>query len=329
MLTESSISPALTRKDFLSSVDPRWCAGCGDYATLNILTRVFAESGIPRENFAVISGIGCSSRLPYYINAYGFHTLHGRAPTVATGLKLANPALNVWVATGDGDGLSIGGNHFIHLIRRNPNIKLILFNNQIYGLTKGQLSPTSPQGTKTKSSPYGSIDRPMHPLTLALGAGATFVARTTDSDVDLLYKVLSAAQSHQGVAVVEVLINCVIFNDGTFDPLSKKAGERLIYGAAMNKGIVMRGTQPESVVIGENGAKIEDVIIHDPKNPSGSYAYMLAEMMGPDMPVPLGVLKQTEEYVYEPFTKSPSREGFSKLMKGNGSWEIDSSGSVV
>src|ERR1035437_6724691 len=180
--------PAYTRKDFLGA-DPRWCLGCGNYATLNAMTRIFVNSGTPRENFAVISGIGCSSRLPYYLNTYGFHTIHGRAPTVAMGLKMANPDLNVWVITGDGDGLSIGGNHFIHTMRRNPNLKVIVFNNQIYGLTKGQTSPTSPLGSKTKSTPAGSFDRPMHPLTVALGAGATFVARVPDTDNDMLFKV--------------------------------------------------------------------------------------------------------------------------------------------
>ncbi len=337
--TDPAEKPKLTRKDFLSGIEPRWCVGCGDYSTFNAVTRVFVNSGIAREKFALISGIGCSSRLPYYSNTYGFHTIHGRAPTVAMGLKIANPDLNVWVFTGDGDGLSIGGNHFIHLMRRNPNMKVVLFNNQIYGLTKGQTSPTSPLGVKTKSMPYGSIDRPMHPLTLALGAGATFVARVPDTDNDMLFQTLTAAQEHKGIAIVEVLINCVIFNDGVFAPFTDKAtrpdttvrleaGKPLIFGAQSDRGIRMRDNRPEAVKIGEGGVSASDIIVHDPANPNSGYAFMLAEMGGAELPVPFGILRQTSEYVYQPAPGKPTPEGFAKVMQGSGAWMHEANGSI-
>lgn len=330
--------PPLTRKDFLSSTEPRWCLGCGTYSTFNGMTRVFVDSGLPREKIAVISGIGCSSRLPYYSNTYGFHTIHGRAPTVAMGLKSVNPDLAVWLVTGDGDGLSIGGNHFMHMMRRNPKIKMVLFNNQIYGLTKGQTSPTSPLGTKTKSTPYGSIDRPMHPLTVALGAGATFVARVPDTDNDMLFQVLKAAAAHDGVAMVEVLINCVIFNDAVFAPLTDKAtrpdttvkleaGKPLIFGANRDKGIRMNGVNPEVVKVGEGGVPLSEILIHDPSNPNTGYAFMLAEMGG-ELPVPFGILRQVQDHVYQPVVGKPTPDGFAKAMRGSGAWVCEADGSV-
>ena len=332
-------TPAYTRKDFLSGIDPRWCAGCGTFSTFNGITRTFMNAGISREKFSVISGIGCSSRLPYYSNTYGFHTIHGRAPAVAMGLKMINPDLNVWVVTGDGDGLSIGGNHYIHLMRRNPNIKMVLFNNQIYGLTKGQTSPTSPLGTKTKSSPFGSVDRPMRPLTVALGAGATFVARVPDTDNELMYQVLNAASKHEGVAIVEVLINCVIFNDGVFLPFTEKttrpertvlleAGKPLLFGTNKNKGIVMKGDRPTVVTIGENGAKIEDVVVHDPQNPNSGYAFMLAEMGG-NLPAPYGVLRQIHDHVFKPISAKGTKEGLQKTLRGSNAWSIDGQGNIL
>lgn len=330
--------PAYTRKDFLTNTDPRWCAGCGTFATFNGITRTFVNAGIPREKFAVISGIGCSSRLPYYSNTYGFHTIHGRAPTVAMGLKMTNPELNVWVITGDGDGLSIGGNHFIHLMRRNPNLKMVLFNNQIYGLTKGQTSPTSPLGVKTKSTPFGSVDRPMHPLTLALGAGATFVARVPDTDNELLAQVLAAASKHEGVAIVEVLINCVIFNDGAYLPYTDKqtrpdttvlleAGKPLIFGAQKNKGVRMKDDRPEVVTIGENGVTMEDIVVHDPQNPNSGYAFMLAEMGG-ELPVPYGILRQVKDHVHQPKVGRGTKENLMKAFRGSNAWNINESGEV-
>lgn len=333
------VSTSYTRKDFLSSTEPRWCAGCGTFATFNGITRTFVNAGISKEKFAVISGIGCSSRLPYYSNTYGFHTIHGRAPSVAMGLKMINPELNIWVITGDGDGLSIGGNHFIHMMRRNPNIKMVLFNNQIYGLTKGQTSPTSPLGAKTKSAPFGSVDRPMHPLTVALGAGATFVARVPDTDNELMYQVLNAAAKHDGVAIVEVLINCVIFNDGVFLPLTNKesrpdttvlleAGKPLLFGANKDYGVMMKDDRPLVVKVGENGVREEDIIVHDPQNSNTGYAFMLAEMGG-DLPVPFGILRQVHDHVYEPKTGKGTKEGLTKTLRGTSSWSVDSNGKIV
>jgi 2-oxoglutarate ferredoxin oxidoreductase subunit beta len=329
-----------TRKDFLSATDPRWCPGCGTFATFNAVTRTFVATGIDREKFAVISGIGCSSRLPYYSNTYGFHTIHGRAPTVAMGLKMANPDLHVWVITGDGDGLSIGGNHFIHLMRRNPNIKVVLFNNQIYGLTKGQASPTSPLGSKTKSTPYGSQDREMHPLTVALGAGATFVARVPDTDNEMLFQVMTEAGKHQGVAIIEVLINCVIFNDKTFAGLTDKetrpdrtvkleAGKPLLFGANMDKGIRMRDNRPEVVTVGEGGVSLDEIVVHDPANPNTGYAFMLAEMWGKGMPVPFGIIRQTTDHVFEPAKLNPSDAAYDKAMFGANAWRHEADGRIV
>ncbi len=213
---------SLTKKDFQSDQEVRWCPGCGDYAILNAVQTVLPQLGIPRERFVVVSGIGCSSRFPYYMNTYGFHTIHGRAPAVATGVKIANPELNVWVVTGDGDALSIGGNHLIHAMRRNVGLKILMFNNRIYGLTKGQYSPTSEVGKRTKSTPFGSVDRPLHPLSLALGAEATFVARSVDVYQKHLMEVLKAAAAHEGTAFVEIYQNCNIFNDGAFESFTEK-----------------------------------------------------------------------------------------------------------
>src|SRR5437870_1443928 len=215
--------PRLTRKDFTSDQDVRWCPGCGDYAILAQVQKVMPELGIARENIVFVSGIGCSSRFPYYMNTYGFHGIHGRAPAIATGLKMSRPELQVWVVTGDGDGLSIGGNHLMHALRRNIDLKILLFNNRIYGLTKGQYSPTSELGKKTKSTPYGTVDRPFNPLTLALGAGATFVARSVATDVAHLAQVLRRAAAHKGAAFVEILQNCNVFNDGAWSDLTEKA----------------------------------------------------------------------------------------------------------
>ena len=330
----------LTRKDFLSATEPRWCLGCGTYATFNAMTKVFVESGVAREKHAVISGIGCSSRLPYYSNTYGFHTIHGRAPTVAMGLKLANPDLSVWVVTGDGDGLSIGGNHFLHMMRRNPNIKMVLFNNQIYGLTKGQASPTSTLGQKTKSTPYGSLDRPMRPLSVALGSGATFVARVTDSDNEALGAALTAASKHQGVALVEVLINCVIFNDGVFTNLTDKTirddfilklehGKPLVFGKNKDKGIVIRKDRPEVVKVGEGGVDISQIVVHDAHNVDPGYAFMLSALGSqPGEPVPMGVVRVVEDPVYHPFELNQTDEACDKLLKGDSAWVYENDGSI-
>jgi 2-oxoglutarate ferredoxin oxidoreductase subunit beta len=299
----------LTPKDLASDQEVRWCPGCGDYSILAQMKKALAGLGIPREKFVFISGIGCSSRFPYYMNTYGFHTIHGRAPAIATGLKLARPDLSVWVITGDGDGLSIGGNHLIHAIRRNMDLKIILFNNEIYGLTKGQYSPTSRIGTRTKSSPLGSIDTPLRPLSLALGADATFVARTLDVDINHLTETLKRAAAHKGTAFVEVYQNCKIFNDGVFEYATDKSvkaenvlhlqhGRPLVFGKDRNKGIRLHGLNPEVVELG-NGIALDDLLVHDEKASEPSLAYLLSRMVYPDFPECIGVFRCVERPTYE------------------------------
>jgi 2-oxoglutarate ferredoxin oxidoreductase subunit beta len=299
----------LTPKDLASDQEVRWCPGCGDYSILAQMKKALAGLGIPREKFVFISGIGCSSRFPYYMNTYGFHTIHGRAPAIATGLKLARPDLSVWVITGDGDGLSIGGNHLIHAIRRNMDLKIILFNNEIYGLTKGQYSPTSRIGTRTKSSPLGSIDTPLRPLSLALGADATFVARTLDVDINHLTETLKRAAAHQGTAFVEVYQNCKIFNDGVFEYATDKSvkadnvlylqhGRPLVFGKDHNKGVRLHGLNPEVVELG-NGVAKDDLLVHDEKADEPSLAYLLSRMVYPDLPECIGVFRCVERPTYE------------------------------
>ncbi len=299
----------LTPKELASDQEVRWCPGCGDYSILAQMKKALAGLGIPREQFVFISGIGCASRFPYYMNTYGFHTIHGRAPTLATGLKLARPDLSVWVITGDGDGLSIGGNHLIHAIRRNMDLKIILFNNEIYGLTKGQYSPTSRIGTRTKSSPLGSIDTPLRPLSLALGADATFVARTLDVDINHLTETLKRAAAHKGTAFVEVYQNCKIFNDGVFEYATDKSvkadnvlhlhhGRPLVFGKDQNKGIRLHGLNPEVVELG-NGIAKDDLLVHDEKADEPSLAYLLSRMVYPDFPECIGVFRCVERPTYE------------------------------
>lgn len=316
------------RKDYLSTVDPKWCIGCGCYSVLKNLTGVFSEAGLKTENLVAISGIGCTSRFPYYLNTYGFHTIHGRAPAVALGLKLARPDLAVWIMTGDGDALSIGGNHFMHFIRRNPNIKMLLLNNRIYGLTKGQASPTTASGQKTKSTPFGSIDTPVRPASLALAMGATFVARVPDNDGPLLTEAIAAANSHQGTAVIEVLLNCVIFNDGAHEEITGKEvrkenslrlqhGKPLIFGNSSEKGIRLRGSEPE-VVSFDPAAPPADLLVHDihAANPSSAYAISLIEH-----PCALGILRQVEAPVYEEQYAAPEKlDDLQKFLSGNSSW---------
>jgi 2-oxoglutarate ferredoxin oxidoreductase subunit beta len=299
----------LQPKDLASDQEVRWCPGCGDYSILAQMKKALAGLGIAREKFVFISGIGCSSRFPYYMNTYGFHTIHGRAPAIATGLKLARPDLSVWVITGDGDGLSIGGNHLIHAIRRNMDLKIILFNNEIYGLTKGQYSPTSRIGTRTKSSPLGSIDTPLRPLSLALGADATFVARTLDVDINHLTETLKRAAAHKGTAFVEVYQNCKIFNDGVFDYATDKSvkadnvlflqhGRPLLFGKDRNHGIRLHGLNPEVVTL-DNGIAKDDLLVHDEKADEPSLAYLLSRMVYPDFPECMGVFRCVQRPTYE------------------------------
>jgi 2-oxoglutarate ferredoxin oxidoreductase subunit beta len=296
-----SAAPTLTKKDFVSDQEVRWCPGCGDYAILSAVQSVFPELGIPKEDFVIVSGIGCSSRFPYYVNTYGFHSIHGRAPSVATGIKIANPKLSVWIATGDGDALSIGGNHLIHTMRRNVDVKILMFNNKIYGLTKGQYSPTSELGKRTKSSPYGTLDRPFNPLAVAIGTRATFLARGVDVYTPHLKEVLKRAGEHKGTAFVEILQNCNIFNDGAWDSVREKDvrddnllplrhGEPLIFGKNKDMGIRMKSPfVPEVVHLGD-GVTEKDLVVHDEKGPA-AYAFMLAQMEQPNFPLPIGVFR--------------------------------------
>jgi 2-oxoglutarate ferredoxin oxidoreductase subunit beta len=326
-MSTASPLPTLTAKDLASDQEVRWCPGCGDYSILAQMKKVLANLGIPRENMVFISGIGCSSRFPYYMNTYGFHSIHGRAPTLATGLKAFRPDLSVWVITGDGDGLSIGGNHLIHAIRRNVDMKIILFNNEIYGLTKGQYSPTSRQGTRTKSSPFGSIDNPLRPLSIAIGAEATFVARTLDVDIQHLTTVLRRAADHKGTAFVEIYQNCKIFNDGVFEYATDKSvkadnalflehGKPLIFGKDRNKGIRLHGLDPEVVTLG-NGIAADDLLIHDEKAEEPSLAYLLSRMVFPRFPECVGVYRCVERPTYEELLNDQLEEAVKRKGKGN------------
>jgi 2-oxoglutarate ferredoxin oxidoreductase subunit beta len=325
-MSTASPLPTLTAKDLASDQEVRWCPGCGDYSILAQMKKVLANVGIPREKMVFISGIGCSSRFPYYMNTYGFHSIHGRAPTLATGLKAFRPDLSVWVITGDGDGLSIGGNHLIHAIRRNVDMKIILFNNEIYGLTKGQYSPTSRQGTRTKSSPYGSIDNPLRPLSIAIGAEATFVARTLDVDIQHLTTILRRASDHKGTAFVEIYQNCKIFNDGVFEYATDKSvkadntlflehGKPLIFGKDRNKGIRLHGLDPEVVTLG-NGIAADDLLIHDEKAEEPSLAYLLSRMVFPRFPECVGVYRAVERPTYEELLNDQLEEAVKRKGKG-------------
>ena len=298
----------LTRKDFASSQTVRWCPGCGDYAILAQMQKVLPELGIPKENIVFISGIGCSSRFPYYMNTYGIHSIHGRAPTLATGLKLANPNLSVWVITGDGDGLSIGGNHLLHVLRRNVDLNIILFNNRIYGLTKGQYSPTSLRGTKTKSSPMGTVEHSFNPISVAIGAEATFVARTIDTNVNHMAEILKRAAMHKGTSFVEVYQNCVIFNDGAWsyatdreirdeNVITLEDGQPMIFGKNKDKGIRLDRCYELEVVSLDAVAK-EELLVHN-EHAHSSRAYLLSRMRQPELPEPIGVFRCVEEPVYE------------------------------
>src|ERR1041384_1112618 len=300
----------LKKADFVSDQEVRWCPGCGDYAILNNVQKVMPELGISREKMVFVSGIGCSSRFPYYMNTYGFHSIHGRAPAIATGIKTANPDLSVWVITGDGDALSIGGNHFMHVLRRNLDINYILFNNRIYGLTKGQYSPTSVFGQRTKSTPMGVIDYPVNPLSLAIASEATFVARSIDIDVKHLGAMVEAVAKHKGVSFLEVYQNCNIFNDGAFDYFAERSvrqdkvlylehGKPMIFGKDRNKGIRMNGAHPEVVTIGENRITEADILVHDINLEDPSVAFMLARMEQPDFPQPVGVFRAVERPSYD------------------------------
>jgi len=300
---------ALTFKDFETDQEVRWCPGCGDYSILKAVQRTLAEAGATPEQTVFVSGIGCSSRLPYYVASYGFHTIHGRAPAIATGVKLANPQVDVWVVTGDGDGLSIGGNHLLHALRRNVNLNILLFNNEIYGLTKGQYSPTSRQGTNSPSTPHGSFDAPVNPGLFALGAGASFIARAVDVDQKGLPGILLAARDHKGAAFVEILQNCIVYNKDVFDDVVNKKhaadtqihvvhGQPLRFGKDNDKGLRLnlRTLSLEAVTIGVDGVTEADVLIHDETNPT--IAHLLLGMRAP-LPTAMGVIRRAQQPAYE------------------------------
>ncbi|MFW9598396.1 MAG: 2-oxoacid:ferredoxin oxidoreductase subunit beta [Paludibacter sp.] len=303
-----------TAKDFKSDQYVRWCPGCGDYAILNTLQKAMAELGVAPHNIATISGIGCSSRLPYYTSGYGYHTIHGRGAAVATGVKVANPEITVWQITGDGDCLAIGGNHFIHSVRRNVDLNVLLFNNQIYGLTKGQFSPTTKKGFVTKSSPFGTVERPFRPAELTLGARGTFFGRVLDVDLKSSQATMIAAAQHKGTSVVECLVNCVIFNDGAHNWISEKEtrydriiilehGKPMIFGKNSDKGLVADGFNLKVVTLGENGITEADLLVHDAKCEDTTLQTKLAMMEGPDFPIAIGVIRDVEADTYDAETE--------------------------
>lgn len=300
----------LTKKDFTSDQTVRWCPGCGDYSILKSVQSAMPQVGKKREDVVFISGIGCAARFPYYMDTFGFHTIHGRAPALATGTKSANPNLSVWVASGDGDALAIGGNHFIHACRRNIDVNLLLFNNEIYGLTKGQYSPTSQVGKKTKSSPQGSIDNPFTPGELAIGAGVTFFARVPDKDSKYMEQLFVDSEKHRGMSVIEILQNCPIFNDGIHNDVTLKDnaaenqirlehGKPMLFGENMDKGLRLNGFELEVVKIGENGVTDADILVHDAENPNPIIHTMLIRMRYPEFPVAMGIIRAVKKQTYD------------------------------
>jgi len=331
-------SKQLSKADFVSNQTVRWCPGCGDYSILSNVQKVLPELNIAKENIVFVSGIGCSSRFPYYMDTYGIHTIHGRAPAFATGLKVARPELSIWIVTGDGDGLSIGGNQLMHMLRRNLDINVLLFNNRIYGLTKGQYSPTSEQGKVTKSTPFGSPDIPLNPMLFALSAGATFIARSFDIDSKGMQDVLKAAAEHKGTSFVEIFQNCNIFNDGTFTEVNDKKfredrilrlknGEPLIFGNEKNKGIRLNGLRPEIAIL-EKGFNKNELLKHDQFSKDNTLANLLSGFEYPEFPVPMGVLRQIKKTTYEEkieyqIKAQTDKKGvgdLNQLIRGNQVW---------
>ncbi|MCP4477804.1 MAG: 2-oxoacid:ferredoxin oxidoreductase subunit beta [Planctomycetaceae bacterium] len=331
--------PVLKPADFASDQDVRWCPGCGDYSILAQMKKVLPELGSTRENTVFISGIGCSSRFPYYMNTYGMHSIHGRAPAFATGLKSTRPELDIWVITGDGDALSIGGNHFMHIVRRNVDVNIILFNNAIYGLTKGQYSPTSKVGSVTKSTPRGSIDHPLNPISVAIAAEASFVARSIDTNIKHLVAMMKRAAAHKGTSFLEVYQNCNVFNDGIWDYAKNKNtkaettlllehGKPLIY-AGGTKGIQLNGFNPEVVDLA-NVAQ-DDLLFHDEKAPNSQLAFLLSRMRHPEFPEPIGVFRDVDRPTYDDMINSQVEEAVSEkgagelqnLFHSGDTWQVD------
>ncbi len=337
----SAVQNTLTPKDYATDQEVRWCPGCGDYAILKTIQKMMPELDVPKENSVFVSGIGCSSRFPYYMETYGFHSIHGRAPAIATGVKLANPELDVWVVTGDGDGLSIGGNHMIHMLRRNVDLNVLLFNNEIYGLTKGQYSPTSKVGTRSPSTPDGSVDLPLSPCSLAIGAGGGFIARSIDTEMKHLSAILKRAHKHQGTSFVEILQNCPVYNDGIFEHVrDKKAGAEnrliletgkpMLFGRDNEKGLYLnpKTFTVEVVKLGENGITEEDIIVHDESNKV--LAQLLVELKAPNYPVPFGVIYHmpAQAYIADVYsqrikvreTKGPA--DLNALLRSGHTWTV-------
>ena len=338
LVAPTPLSP-LKPTDYASDQDPRWCPGCGDYSILSQTKKVLAKLGVDRSKTVFVSGIGCSSRFPYYMNTYGFHSIHGRAATLATGLSLARPDLNIWVVTGDGDALSIGGNHFLHVIRRNVNLKILLFNNRIYGLTKGQASPTSEMGKKTKSTPMGAPDTPVRPISIAIAAEATFAARAIDIDIKHLEHVLERAARHVGTAFVEIYQNCNIFNDGAYHYATDKEtkpqttlylehGKPVLFGKDREKGIRLHGTDPE--IVNVKDVRPEELLVHNEQAAEPSLAFLLSRMRYPDYPEPLGVFRAVDrprysELVHQQIDAAVARDGegdLQSLLRGEETWTV-------
>jgi len=332
----------LTNKDFTSDQEVKWCPGCGDYAILRSMQKALPQLERNKEDFVFISGIGCSSRFPYYMNTYGFHTIHGRAPAFATGVKLANPKLSVWQITGDGDALAIGGNHFIHALRRNIDINILLFNNEIYGLTKGQFSPTSRKGIKTKSNPHGTTDEPFSISDLAIGAQGSFFARVVDTNPKLMQKIFTEAEEHRGTSLIEILQNCVIFNDKTFADITNKDvkldaqlfledGKAMIFGSENNKGIILNGFKLEVVTVGKNGVTEEDILVHDSTEYDPTLHAMLARMRPPEFPAALGIIRKVNRPTFDEgllsqleYEKENAKfNTVDELLKSGDTWSIE------
>ncbi len=340
-MTDTAV-PVTTKKDWTSDQEVRWCPGCGDYSILTAVQMLMPDLGVKREDTVFVSGIGCSSRFPYYMNTYGMHSIHGRAPAIATGLAVARPDLHVWVITGDGDGLSIGGNHLIHALRRNVNLTIVLFNNQIYGLTKGQYSPTSESGKVTKSTPFGSVDQPFNPISLALGAEASFVARTHDLDRKHMMETFRRAYHHQGAAFVEVYQNCNVFNDGAFDTiLSKEArpvnliplvhGEPIRFGANKEQGVMLDG-QGRALIVDVDDVGADRILVHDEQRPEPGLAFMLSRLArGPYEPTPIGVFRAVSRpdygsQVQQQLVRASEQRGpgdLAALLRSGSTWTVN------
>lgn len=332
----------LTKKDFESDQMVKWCPGCGDHAILRSLENVFPELGIPKEDFVVVSGIGCSSRFPYYMNTYGIHGIHGRAAALATGIKLTNPKLSVWMISGDGDSMAIGGNHFIHIARRNPDINYLMFNNKIYGLTKGQYSPTTPFGAKTKTSPQGTFEKPFNPGELVIGSQGKFFARVPDTNLKLMSKIFKEAAEFKGASIVEILANCIIFQNKIHSLITSRetkeenqiileAGQPMVFGPEKDKGLILEGTKLKVVELGKNGITEDDILVHDPTTEDPGMHMMLASMSPPEFPAAIGVIRAVrtetlEENVWnsvEHEKQTSKIKSVDDLLNSGNTWEID------